>query len=116
MVVSSLYVFLGGGIGAVTRYLFSLLSLSILKSTHWGTLFVNVLGAFLLYLLNKKGMLPNKNMDAAIKIGFLGGLTTFSTFSYEVFNFLEQGKLTTAMTHFGLNIVLGIVVMVIIFR
>ena len=116
MGVTSLYVFAGGGIGAVLRYFISIFAQNFLKGAHWGTLFVNVLGAGLIYLLNSKGFIETKNIDAGIKIGLLGGLTTFSTFSYEVFKLLEQGKLALGMTYFGLNIILGVVVMVIIFR
>lgn len=116
MVLTSLYVFVGGGTGAVLRYLVSLFSANVLRGAHWGTLLVNVIGAGLIYLLNSKGVIQTKEIDAGIKVGLLGGLTTFSTFSYEVFKLLEQGKLALGMTYFGLNIILGIVVMVIIFR
>ena len=78
-----------------------MLSLSVLKGAHWGTLVVNVIGAGLIYFLNQKGVIQSKEIDAGIKVGVLGGLTTFSTFSYEVFKLLEQGKLVLGMTYFG---------------
>lgn len=116
MLTSSFYVFVGGGLGAVVRFLLSQAAIGLTRSGHWGTLAVNVIGAGTLYFLNKKGVIISKNMDTGIKVGLLGGLTTFSTFSYEVFAFIQQQKYAMALGHFGLNIVFGIIVLIIVFR
>jgi CrcB protein len=65
----------------------------------WGTLAVNVLGAFLIGLLMEfalRSTLISPTLRIALTIGFLGGFTTFSTFSYETFRLLEEGALMTA--------------------
>lgn len=76
-----------GGAGAILRHLVSVWSL------HWfgsgfpvGTLIVNVVGCFLLgtlYELTETTLLISGEWRHALGVGFLGGLTTFSTFGYE---------------------------------
>jgi len=73
----------------------------------YGTLFVNVLGSLLMGFLSIV-MLDRFNIGpewrAAILVGLLGSFTTFSTFSIETLNLLEQGDFTRAI----LNIVLSL--------
>jgi len=65
----------------------------------WGTLVVNVVGAFLIGLVMEfalRSTLISPTLRIALTIGFLGGLTTFSTFSYETFRLLEEGAFISA--------------------
>lgn len=75
----------------------------------YGTLFVNVTGSLLMGVLSIV-MLERFNVGpewrAAIMVGLLGSFTTFSTFSLETLNLLEQGDIMRAM----LNIVLSVLV------
>ena len=75
----------------------------------YGTLFVNVTGSLLMGVLSIV-MLERFNVGpewrAAILVGLLGSFTTFSTFSLETLNLLEQGDIMRAM----LNIVLSVLV------
>lgn len=79
------------------------------SSFPYGTLCVNVLGSFLMGLimeasLNTWNVSPNTRI--AVATGFLGGLTTFSTFSYETSSFLQDGSYLLG----GLNIILNVAV------
>jgi len=101
---------MGGALGAVLRYGASLSVYSLLgRGFPHGTLFVNVSGSLLMGLLSVI-MLERFNIDpewrAAVLVGVLGSFTTFSTFSIETLNLLEQGDVMRAVT----NIVLSVLV------
>jgi CrcB protein len=73
----------------------------------YGTFAVNILGAFIIGLIMEFGtrstVLP-ANLRTGLTIGFLGGLTTFSTFSYETFRLLEEGEFLIASTNVLLSV------------
>jgi fluoride exporter len=95
-----LFIACGGAFGAVLRYTASSWVYSLLgKGFPYGTLFVNVMGSLLIgllsvYLLDRAAV--SAEWRAAILVGVLGSFTTFSTFSLETLNLLEQGELVTA--------------------
>ena len=101
---------MGGAFGAVLRYGASLSVYSLLgRGFPYGTLFVNVSGSLLMGILSVI-MLERFNIDpewrAAVLVGVLGSFTTFSTFSIETLNLLEQGDVIRATA----NIVLSVLV------
>lgn len=105
-----IFIAMGGAIGAVLRYGASLSVYSFMgRGFPYGTLFVNVTGSLLMGLLSVM-MLERFNTGpewrAAVLVGVLGSFTTFSTFSIETLNLLEQGDLMRAAT----NIVLSVLV------
>lgn len=105
-----IYIAIFGALGCVARYFLSGWTYDKLGwGFPWGTLSVNVVGAFIIGLLMELG-LRNANIPANLRIGlvtgFLGGLTTFSTFSYETFKLIESGRLLVALA----NIVVSVVV------
>lgn len=99
-----LFIGLGGFCGAISRYLISGWAHAVLGDRWaWGTLTVNVLGSFLLGALmtfaQRSVALPVPMRDA-LTVGFLGALTTFSTFSWETVQYLRSGALVLG----GLNL------------
>lgn len=98
----------GGAIGALLRYWTSLGVHALLgRGFPYGTLTVNVAGSLLmglLFVLFVERLNVGGEWRAAILIGLLGSFTTFSTFSIETLNLMEQGELLKAL----LNILLSV--------
>ena len=92
-----------GALGCVARYYVSGWTYEKLGWGYpWGTLAVNIAGAFLIGLimeLGLKGAAIPANLRIGLTIGFLGGLTTFSTFSYETFRLMESGRILIAFSN-----------------
>ena len=106
------FVGLGGFIGASTRYLISLYASKLFTSKiPIGTLTVNVLGSLIIGIvmeLTLKTSLISPHMKLFLTTGFLGGLTTFSTFSYETMELIEKGELLLAIFNIALNLLLSL--------
>ncbi len=102
----------GGALGALLRYWVSTAIYARLgRDFPWGTLGVNVIGSFVMGLLAivlVERLVSPPEIRAFLLIGFLGAFTTFSTFSLETFNLLEQGDVVPAV----LNVVVSVVVCV----
>ena len=102
----------GGAFGACSRYLISDFCAQLFgKGFPYGTLTVNVIGSFAMGCLIaafESDMLASEPWRQIIGLGFLGALTTFSTFSMDNVLLLQQG----AVFKMGLNIVLNVLVSV----
>jgi len=89
-----------GALGCLSRYWLSGWIYSLIgRGFPWGTLIVNVVGAFCIGLIMEfsiRSTLVSPMLRTGIAIGFLGGLTTFSTFSYETFRLVEDGDFLRA--------------------
>ena len=98
-----LIIFLGGGTGATLRYLISELIYRAAPSSVWyGTVSVNLIGAFLMgalfYFISSK-LLINEHIKIFLTIGFLGGFTTFSSFNLDFYNLLEASNYLQAILY-----------------
>lgn len=102
-----LFVALGGSIGAVLRYLISILMLQVFGSGFpFGTLMVNILGSFLMGVVYALGQVSevSPEIKAFIGVGMLGALTTFSTFSNESLLLIQEGYLVKAILNVVVNV------------
>jgi fluoride exporter len=102
-----LIIFLGGGLGSVSRYLFSrAISRQFEITFPLGTFAVNILGCFaigLIYALIAKYRLSS-DLSLLLATGFCGGFTTFSTFAYENNSLLERGDYLTFFLYVSLSV------------
>ncbi|HKL26082.1 MAG TPA: fluoride efflux transporter CrcB [Desulfuromonadales bacterium] len=102
------YIGLFGALGCVSRYLVSGWVLGAAGSAlPYGTLAVNLIGSFLLGLImagSQHSALFSPEVRLGITVGFMGGFTTFSTFSYETIRLLEDGSFGAAMANILLNV------------
>jgi len=101
----------GGSIGATGRYLVSTWAAERFGANFpYGTLIVNVVGCFIIgafMTLTTERLIVNPYWRLLITVGFVGGLTTFSSFSYETFRLIEDTGIAMALYNIGLNLVLG---------
>ena len=102
-----------GAAGAVCRYATGLICLRLLGGGFaFGTLTVNVVGCFLLglamQLMQSETIHVSNTMHLAITAGFLGALTTFSTFGYETLHHAMQGEWGLAGLNIAANLALGL--------
>ncbi|HEU5219512.1 MAG TPA: fluoride efflux transporter CrcB [Gemmatimonadales bacterium] len=106
------YVALGSALGGTARYL---LGGWIQQRTGSAfpvqTLFINVSGSFLLGFLQRYGLdttALSPEVRTLLTIGFCGGYTTFSTFSYETVRMVEDGDWSRAALYTALSVALTI--------
>ena len=103
---SIIYIFLGGGLGSVLRYFLSVLFVNydFPISTLLANIFSCIILAIVFFFINKFQL--NHNLRLFFIIGLCGGLSTFSTFSYETINLLKLGHIYYAIFSITFNILL----------
>lgn len=114
--INAVAIFSGGGGGCLLRWIFSILATKITGKFWIGTLFVNIVGSILLVSLYKWLQTLPEEYNLMLRTGFLGGLTTFSTFSWEVAHFVRQGNIQEGVFILLLNIFFGVVISIGIYR
>ena len=100
--------FVAGGAGSLARYLVSLGCLAIFGPLYpVGTLTVNGVGCFLLALLLELSISTDRVsplVRVTLGTGFLGGFTTYSTFSHEAFTYLRAGAVGLGVGYLAVTV------------
>tara|TARA_B100001540_G_C15452205_1_gene481619 strand:- start:163 stop:537 length:375 start_codon:yes stop_codon:yes gene_type:complete len=105
-------VFIGGGIGSVLRFMVNKIEFISENNIPYPTLISNILGCFILglvlgYFLKNEN--PNSILFVFLTVGICGGFTTFSSFSYENLELLENGQIFTFLTYMFGSLVVGMI-------
>jgi len=100
MWLSILAIFCGAGLGALLRAGFNLATVSIASTLPLGTFISNMVGGYMVgiavaFFASNPSLSPEWKLF--VITGFLGGLTTFSSFSVEVVGFMQRGEMTWAL-------------------
>jgi CrcB protein len=96
-----------GGAGAVARFLLDgAVSSRAGRGFPWGTLAVNLSGAFLLGLV--VGAALSGDALRLLGTGLLGAYTTFSTWAFEAHRLAEDGRMRGAVANLAVSLVLGL--------
>src|ERR1700727_1444835 len=109
--MSYLWVTLGSAIGGLLRYAITRLTLTLSISFPFGTVFINVLGSFIIgyfgTLTLQSGKYPaSDNLRLFVMVGVCGGFTTFSSFSLQTFDLMRTGAWGRALANAVLSVVL----------
>jgi CrcB protein len=105
---SILAIFCGAGLGALLRAGFNVATVGLAATLPLGTFISNMVGGYLIgiavaFFGNNPSLSPEWKLF--IITGFLGGLTTFSSFSAEVVGFMQRGEMTWALGTALLNLI-----------
>jgi CrcB protein len=110
-----LVVALGSAFGGVARFAVSLLAVRFFGLAFpWGTLFINIVGSFVITLFGaltlSNGLMPaSAETRAFVMVGICGGFTTFSSFSLQTVDLLRAGQTAAAAFYVLASVVLCVV-------
>ncbi len=105
--MNALLIFLGSGLGGVSRYGVSNLMYWLLgRGFPYGTLMVNATGCLMMGFLFAKAVMMSASIRSMLLIGFLGGYTTFSSFSIETLALFEGDGWFMSLMNVVLNVFL----------
>jgi fluoride exporter len=106
------YIAAGSAIGGVSRYLLGGFTQRLTASTFpVGTLVINIVGSFLLGFILRTAVgssTLSPELRAFLTVGFCGGFTTFSAFSYETVMLAEDGQWSRAILYVALSVGLSV--------
>ena len=105
-------VFVGAGLGGALRHGVNVLAARLLGfGFPWGTLFVNVAGAFALGVIAELALIKgvgNQPLRLFLTTGLLGGFTTFSAFGLETLYLIRRGDLLIAFSNVAFSVAAGL--------
>lgn len=110
MIKNLLLVFIGGGLGSSFRFIISKY-LNAASLVPYGTILVNILGSLILGLILGWAIRTNSlsgPVNLMLGIGFCGGFTTFSTFSFENYSLIKSGDYLSFFIYLFGSIILGL--------
>ena len=105
------WISLAGAAGTGARYLIAVWAARRLGSAFpYGTLIVNLIGCFVIAALMHAALVLgwSPTVRSAVTIGFIGGLTTYSSFNYETMRLFEEGASATAAVNVAVTILGGL--------
>lgn len=108
MIKNLILVGAGGFLGSALRYLISNILSNLNLQMPWPTFAVNIIGSFLIGMLMASYFKNAETTNLILITGFCGGFTTFSTFSYENLQLLQDGNYRTAIMYILLSILIGL--------
>lgn len=110
MMKQLLFIFFGGGVGSILRFLLSQATQKwwTIQSFPMGTFIVNMLGCFGIGLFSAYFLKNPSDLKFLLIAGFCGGFTTFSTFSLEGLQLFQQQQYGTLICYFLLSLFLGL--------
>ena len=111
MIKNIFLVFIGGGLGSICRYLISEIIYFKKFIFPYPTFITNLLGCFLIGLV-LGWSIKNSNIDSSLiilfAVGFCGGFTTFSSFSYESLTLINNNQILNLFIYVFSSILIGI--------
>ena len=116
--VNLIAIFIGGGLGSVLRYLISLFFIA--KNNQmifpWSTFFANVLACIVFAVVILTIPIKQSNFYLLMTAGFCGGLSTMSTFSFEIMRMIERGQYFYSAIYVLLSLVACIACFALVYK
>ncbi|AEI35057.1 fluoride efflux transporter CrcB [Francisella salina] len=111
---------IGGGLGAMSRFALTQATANISKQIPLGILLCNVIGSLIIgmmaaFLIETK--LFNEDISTYVRslfvTGFLGGFTTFSSFSLDILNLLQRGEVLLAIGYILVSVIVSLIAVIL---
>lgn len=105
-----IYVALGGALGSLARYYVGIWLTNATGAVSPATFAVNIVGSFLigLFLVASAERSWSNALVLLVAVGFLGGFTTFSTFTWQTYQLAESGDTNRAILNVGASLIVGL--------
>ena len=108
-----LVIFVGGGIGSMARHAINQIAAALFGVNFgWGTMFVNILGSFVMGLVAGWFALKADSGELLrlfLTTGILGGFTTFSAFSLDAVLLWQRGQIASSVAYIGISVIVSLV-------